>query len=290
MPSFDCFIAPEEYTFAFKGHIDANWLQALEVGLDPAHASFLHRFFEDEKPDEGYGLQFRDATAEVPVTKLLREAVSPEIKIENTNSGFRIKTLRDLGNFGVHVRVTNLAFPNAIVIPMSNDMTISQWHVPINDRECYWYAIFTAFENKVDKIAMRNQRRELYSLPDYRPIRNRSNDWGYNPKEQETLTYTGMGLDINVHDNWAVESPGSIFNRSQEHLGSTDKAIIAYRKLLIEKINVLERGEVTSTTSLEQDMTGPIAVDTIGTRNNLDKCWYDYDCARRDRSPWASIV
>ena len=55
-------------------------------------------------------------------------------------------------------------------------------------------------------------------------------------------------------------------------------------------INVLERGEVTSTTSLEQDMTGPIAVDTIGTRNNLDKCWYDYDCARRDRSPWASIV
>lgn len=289
LPSFDCFIAPEEYTFAFKGHIDANWLQALEVGIDPAHASFLHRFFEDEKPDEGYGLQFRDATAEVPVTKLLREAVSPEIKIENTNSGFRIKTLRDLGNFGVHVRVTNLAFPNAIVIPMSNDMTISQWHVPINDRECYWYAIFTAFENKVDKIAMRNQRRELYSLPDYRPIRNRSNDWGYNPQEQETLTYTGMGLDINVHDNWAVESPGSIFNRSQEHLGSTDKAIIAYRKLLIERINVLERGEVTSTTSLEQDMTGPIAVDTIGTRNNLDKCWYDYDCARRDRSPWASI-
>ena len=47
-PEIDCFVAPDSHTFAFKGHIDCNWLQALEVGIDPAHASFLHRFFEDE--------------------------------------------------------------------------------------------------------------------------------------------------------------------------------------------------------------------------------------------------
>ena len=35
-------------TFAFKGLLECNWLQALEVGIDPAHASYLHRFFEDE--------------------------------------------------------------------------------------------------------------------------------------------------------------------------------------------------------------------------------------------------
>ena len=290
LPEFDCFVAPEKFTFAFKGHIDANWLQALEVGIDPAHASFLHRFFEDSKPDEGYGQQFRDSTAEIPVTKLLREAVRPDIEVESTNSGLRIKTLRDLGNAGVHVRVTNLAFPNAIVIPMSNDMTISQWHVPVNDRECYWYAIFTSFENKVDKGSMRTRRRELYTTPDYKPIRNRSNDWGYDPKEQETKTYTGMGLDINVHDNWAVESPGNIFDRSTEHLGTTDKAIIVYRKLLMEAIDAAERGEVVPALSLNYTMTGPVAVDTIGSRDNLDNCWRDYDRARRKRSPWASII
>lgn len=290
LPEFDCFVAPEKFTFAFKGHIDANWLQALEVGIDPAHASFLHRFFEDSKPDEGYGHQFRDSTAEIPVTKLLREAVRPDIEVESTNSGLRIKTLRDLGNTGVHVRVTNLAFPNAIVIPMSNDMTISQWHVPVNDRECYWYAIFTSFENKVDKGSMRTQRRELYNTPDYKPIRNRSNDWGYDPKEQETKTYTGMGLDINVHDNWAVESPGNIFDRSTEHLGTTDKAIIVYRKLLMEAIDIVERGEVVPALSSNDTMTGPVAVDTIGSRDNLDNCWRDYDRARRERSPWASII
>src|SRR5687768_7120662 len=44
-PALDCFTAPESHVFAFKGHLDCNWLQAVEVGVDPAHASFLHRFF-----------------------------------------------------------------------------------------------------------------------------------------------------------------------------------------------------------------------------------------------------
>ncbi|MFC7734310.1 hypothetical protein ACFQX4_00370 [Roseomonas sp. GCM10028921] len=42
LPDTDCFVAPGTDTFAFKGLIECNWLQALEVGVDPAHASFLH--------------------------------------------------------------------------------------------------------------------------------------------------------------------------------------------------------------------------------------------------------
>src|SRR5919108_540912 len=42
-PHLDCFVAPDSHTFAFKGMIDCNWLQSLEVGIDPAHTSFLHR-------------------------------------------------------------------------------------------------------------------------------------------------------------------------------------------------------------------------------------------------------
>src|SRR5262249_8012782 len=38
-PHFDCFVAPASHTFAFKGMIDCNWLQSLEVGIDPAHTS-----------------------------------------------------------------------------------------------------------------------------------------------------------------------------------------------------------------------------------------------------------
>ena len=287
-PSFDCFVAPEAFTFAFKGHIDANWLQAVEVGIDPAHASFLHRFYEDKDPDEGYGQQFRDSTDEIPVTKLLREVVRPIIEVEETTSGMSIKTLRDLGNAGMHVRVTNLMFPNAIVIPMSNEMTISQWHVPINDQECYWYAIFTDFERKVHRQEMRDQRLKLYTLPTYKPLRNRTNAWGYDPEEQRTQTYTGMGMDINVHDNWAVESPGSIFDRSNEHLGTTDKAIIAYRKLLLSAIDAVALGK--SAPKQGAALKGPLSVDTIGAADNWEGCWIECDMARRDRSPWAKEI
>ncbi|CAN0121280.1 unnamed protein product [Chrysoparadoxa australica] len=53
-PNFDCFRAPGTHVFAFKGLWECNWLQAMEVGIDPAHASFLHRFLQDEDPKDSY--------------------------------------------------------------------------------------------------------------------------------------------------------------------------------------------------------------------------------------------
>ena len=44
LPAFDAFVAPASHSFAFKGLWHCNWLQAFEVGIDPAHPSFLHRY------------------------------------------------------------------------------------------------------------------------------------------------------------------------------------------------------------------------------------------------------
>ena len=115
-------------------------------------------------------------------------------------------------------------------------MTITQWHVPIDETKHYWYAIFTSFGAPVDKDEMRRQRLELYELPDYIPRKNKSNDYGFDPHEQEHETYTGMGADINVHDQWACESMGAIQDRTREHLGQSDKAISAYRRMLRQAI------------------------------------------------------
>ena len=62
---------------------------------------------------------------------------------------------------------------HGIVIPMSSEMTITQWHVPVDDKNCYWYAIFTSYSAPVDKNKMRDQRLELYELPDYRSRKNK---------------------------------------------------------------------------------------------------------------------
>ena len=63
----------------------------------------------------------------------------------------RLTALRHLGEGHTHVRVTNQIFPEAICIPMSREMTITQWHVPINDHQCYWYSMFTSFGEPVIK-------------------------------------------------------------------------------------------------------------------------------------------
>ncbi|NKF23561.1 aromatic ring-hydroxylating dioxygenase subunit alpha [Solimonas marina] len=288
-PDFDCFRAPDTHTFAFKGQWDCNWLQALEVGIDPAHASYLHRFFEDEDPRDSYGKQFRAGAAgtEIPLTQVLRDYGRPDIRVENTGYGFRLVTTRPLPAEQTHYRITNLAFPNAIAIPMSGDMTITQWHVPIDDTHCYWYAIFTSFGAPVDRATMRAQRLERHTLPDYRPTANRDNEWGYNADEQATQTYTGMGMDINVHDQWAVESQGAIQDRTIEHLGKTDVAIIANRRLLRAAIQARQQGEpLPFREPLVDADTGPVAVDAIGGRDLGEACWRALDRVRRAGASW----
>jgi hypothetical protein len=292
LPHFDCFVAPASHTFAFKGMIDCNWLQSLEVGIDPVHTSFLHRFFHDEDPKQGYGKLFRDTSidSEMPMTKIMREFTRPRIEVEETGYGMRVFTLREISGEHTHVRVTNLMFPNAFVIPMSREMTITQWHVPIDDKRHYWYAIFTSFGAPVDKDEMRRQRLQLYELPDYVPRKNKSNDYGFDAYEQEHDTFTGMGADINVHDQWACESMGAVQDRTNEHLGTSDKAIIAYRKLLRTAIDEAGGGKRPLMVLDEQaasGLTGPAAIDGIGPTGDWQGYWQRTDASKRKAASWA---
>ena len=292
-PHFDCFTAPASHTFAFKGLIECNWLQSLEVGIDPAHTSFLHRFFHDEDSASGYGKLFRDRSldSDMPMTRIMREFPRPHIEVEPTDYGLRVVTLRRISDAHTHVRVTNLVFPHAFVIPMSSEMTITQWHVPVDDSRHYWYAIFTSFGAPVDKDEMRRQRLTLYELPDYVPRKNKSNQYGFDPHEQAHATFTGMGADINVHDQWACESMGAIQDRGQEHLGQSDKAISAYRRLLraaITEAGAGGRPPMLLDAAAAAAMTGPAAIDGIGPSDDWRGYWQRIDASRRQASSWAN--
>lgn len=294
-PNFDCFRAPDSHVFAFKGLWECNWLQALEIGIDPAHASFLHRFLEDEDTSDGYGKQFRDKAADtnIPMTQILREYPRPDIEVEETDFGLKITALRALDNGQTHVRVTNQIFPEAICIPMSREMTITQWHVPIDDETCYWYTMFTSFQNPVNKDLMRKQRLKEHRLPDYAPLKNRTNDYHFDPAEQATTTYTGMGLDINVHDQWAVEGMGHIQDRTQEHLGRSDAAIIRYRRMLRAAISSIEDGGddlPMRGDTVPSDILGPLSNDAIADSADWLNASQQADLARRAECPWDATV
>ena len=294
-PNFDCFRAPDTHVFAFKGLWECNWMQALEIGIDPAHASFLHRFLEDEDPDDSYGKQFRDKAAHtnMPMTQILREYPRPELKVDETDYGLKITALRHMENELTHVRVTNAIFPEAICIPMSREMTITQWHVPVDDENCYWYTMFTSFDTPVNKELMREQRLAEHTLPEYAPIKNKSNDYHYDAEEQRNVTYTGMGLDINVHDQWAVEMMGSIQDRTREHLGRSDVAIIRHRRMLRQAIAAVEAGELDALPMQKVDaaaVVGPLSNDAVASTDNWQDASFKQDMERRAACSWDASV
>jgi hypothetical protein len=98
-----------------------------------------------------------------------------------------------------------------------------------------------------------------------------------------------MGADINVHDQWACESMGAIQDRTREHLGQSDRAISAYRRILraaIEQAQGGGRPPMVLDAAAASRITGPPAVDGIGPTDDWKGYWQRTDAARRRASSW----
>jgi hypothetical protein len=93
-----------------------------------------------------------------------------------------------------------------------------------------------------------------------------------------------MGFDINIHDQFACESQGVIADRTQENLGSTDKGIVLYRRILLDFIRRNEAGELV----VSSDFSGPPTIDGIGPTAKIDDYWKESDEKRRKQSKWAA--
>ena len=299
-PAFDCFKAPASHSFAFKGLWHCNWLQAFEVGIDPAHPSFLHVFFDDEALDQTgdnkAGRQFRSGSAgdvngeRWPMSRIMREFRQPEISVAPTDFGMRLTALRKMTDELTHVRVTNAIFPHTFVIPLSETVTITQIHLPVDDTHTYWYSIFTSFAGPLDHSAMRQQRLKANPLPAFLPVSGRHNQWGFNAQEQHEQTFLGMGDDdINVHDQWACESMGAIADRTREHLGTSDRAIIANRRALVQAIETVQAGGTApgvANAALVAALRGPDTVDGIAPADRCEAFWHEAAAAKRAKAPW----
>ena len=152
-----------------------------------------------------------------------------------------------------------------------------------------WYSMFVSYGEPVDAEVMRAQRISQVTLPDYRPIADQSNNWGFDPVEQRERTYTGMGADINVHDQWAVESPGPIFDRTTEHLSPSDAGIRAHRRMFLAALR--QPGADTLVGAADPaGLRGPGAIDGVTTGDDFDAAWRSLETKRREASGWAPAL
>ena len=301
LPALDCFEAPPSHSFAFKGLWHCNWLQAFEVGIDPAHASFLHRFFQDAALEDSYGKQFRGASAgdvggeRWPMTRVMREFGQPEISFTAQPYGFQLTALRKMTDELTHVRVTNAVFPQTFVIPLSETMTITQMHVPVDDTHNLLVRLFHQLRWAGGQAhhapAAADRRHPARLHPEDRAA---TTTGASTPKSSSTRTYLGMGEDdINVHDQWACESMGAIQDRTREHLGTTDKVIMANRRLLLQAIETVANGGTPpgiADPALHGAIAGPDTVDGIAPAEGWQAWWQAAVRARREAAPWRNAV
>src|SRR6185436_21043918 len=75
----------------------------------------------------------------------------------------------------------------------------------------------------------------------FRSRRNRENNYLLDRRVQRTESFTGID-GVNVQDRAVQESMGSIVDRSREHLGPADRAVIQARRLLLQAIKTVEAG------------------------------------------------
>jgi hypothetical protein len=75
----------------------------------------------------------------------------------------------------------------------------------------------------------------------FRSKRNRENGYLLDRQVQKTESFTGIE-GINTQDRAIQESMGRIADRSREHLGPADKAVIQARRLLLRALRIVQEG------------------------------------------------
>lgn len=250
-PAYDFFEFPAEHVFARKLFKDCNYLQANEGNYDPAHVGFLHRSTQAlNRSGLVFGKMRRFGNVDI-ADAAVDPFSTPQLKVEDAAFGLRIFQIREGGPDKTYLRVTTFGMPNFSVIagPQGGDGHVGIWHVPINDH-CHWRFGFTLRRD----AAIADARQDDEFAPSIRPRDPRYFDGEFHHRQrlenrymQDRTkfadSYTGMGPNFSVHDAFATESQGAIQDRTKEHLGKTDLAIGAARRLMLRAVADVQAGK-----------------------------------------------
>ena len=238
LPNYEFLTAAPQYRTVVKAFYECNYLQGNEGNIDPVHLSFLHQYLSEAQVARLRVVKEVNATDNT----LLAKDVAPTIEVEVTNFGLRICTTRDASADKRYLRVTNFVMPNLSAFGGSTvgDGYAVHWHVPIDDRHHWKYVFAFSRTNELDEFLRTRSRVEL--TDDYRLAKNGANRYQQDRASMQTQTFTGLGTNFQVHDAFATESQGPVQNRTEENLVSSDKAIVAARKLILNAIKDVQQG------------------------------------------------
>jgi len=237
-PEFEWSNLPADQRSASKRLEECNWAQAVEGGIDSSHISFLHRNLADLKEENPKTLH----------QKYAGQDRSPSFTLKDTDYGFLVGARRSAENEQHYWRISQFLVPFYTMIPpvlvKDTDSSGSSYGghawVPIDD-ENTWTWNFGCNPYQPYPENRRNDGLDEQLDVNYRPVRNKDNDYELSREMQKNVNYTGI-VGINTQDRAVQESMGKVVDRTAEHLGTTDAAVIAFRKRLIGLAMSLQEG------------------------------------------------
>ena len=220
---------------------ECNWVQALEGDIDTGHTVFLHLGSVD--PDE------------VPAGTWAKYALSkraPRYEVTDTEFGVMYGAARPAEAEGEYWRIANFLFPFYAMVPtgvLGLEVRVRAW-VPMDDEHTLAMTIGSN-QPPPSRTAGRQTVGPPETLPNttdwygrFRCVADETNDYLIDRKDQKTTSYTGIGA-IFLQDQAVTESMGPIYDRTNEHLGSSDAMVIRTRKRLVDAAKALrDKGQV----------------------------------------------
>jgi hypothetical protein len=130
-----------------------------------------------------------------------------------------------------------------------DDQTHGHHWVPIDDENCLVWNWYYRYDAPLSEEEVRTQQehtgnsytRDVDIHNEFRSYKDKRNNWGIDRQVQKTDTFTGI-YGINTQDRATQESMGPIVDRTKEHLGPADRAVIETRRLLQQAIKTVEDG------------------------------------------------
>ncbi len=220
---------------------DCNWMQALEGDIDTGHTVYLHLGGVD--------------ASEVPPDSWARYALAdraPRYEVTDTDSGVMYGAYRPAETDTNYWRIANFLFPFYAMIPtgvLGLEVRVRAW-VPMDDAHTLAFLI-THGAPPPPRNAGRQAVAPPETLPNttdwygrFRCAADGTNDYLIDRKAQKTVSFTGIG-SIHLQDQAVTESMGPVYDRTREHLGTSDAMVIRTRKRLLDAARALrDRGQI----------------------------------------------
>ena len=217
-PRFDILERPGWRLFAYRNMsrgavAECNWLQIQENAMDPVHTAFLHSTISSR--------QFTDIYATLP-----------QLDFEETAHGMKYVRTAKLPSGRTFVRVQEAFTPNMRSIAdnltpdrvHSESATLIGWWVPVDDQRTIGFHIEACDPNDKEKVSTFARAKEGRTAGTQEVHRDYA-DTQRNPDDKE-----------------AQLSQRPIAVHALERLGTTDRGVIMFRKLLRRALKDMNEG------------------------------------------------